>query len=69
MRSTIEEVIGKIQETACPGVPGAIVRENMEGPVAIEQGTNVLAGTRREGIREAIRSQLARRTRGEVPKK
>lgn len=56
VRSTIEEVAGKIQETACLGVPGLIVRENTEGPVTIEQATNVLAGTGREGIREAIRS-------------
>ena len=48
------------EETTCLGVPCVTVRENTERPVTIEMGTNVLAGTSTEGIRDAIHRQLAR---------
>ena len=47
------------EETTCLGVPCVTVRNNTERPVTVEQGTNVLAGTSREGIRSAIRRQRA----------
>jgi UDP-N-acetylglucosamine 2-epimerase (non-hydrolysing) len=57
------------EETTCLGVPCVTVRENTERPVTIERGTNILAGTGHESIREAIHSQLARKPHGEVPEK
>lgn len=55
------------EETTCLGVPCVTVRQNTERPVTVERGTNVLAGTGKESIREAIRRQLARKAQGEVP--
>jgi UDP-N-acetylglucosamine 2-epimerase (non-hydrolysing) len=57
------------EETTCLGVPCVTVRENTERPVTVEKGTNVLAGTQRTGIQNAIRSQLSGKIRGEVPEK
>jgi UDP-N-acetylglucosamine 2-epimerase (non-hydrolysing) len=56
------------EETTILGVPCVTVRENTERPVTVEQGTNIIAGTQREKIGEAVRSQL-KCTRGySVPK-
>ena len=38
------------EETTALGVPCVTIRKNTERPVTIEQGTNQLAGTSREGI-------------------
>jgi UDP-N-acetylglucosamine 2-epimerase (non-hydrolysing) len=38
------------------------VRNNTERPVTIEKGTNILAGTRSERIKNAIRQQMARKS-------
>jgi len=38
------------EETTALGVPCITIRENTERPVTLEQGTNQLAGTSREGI-------------------
>lgn len=46
------------EETTALGIPCVTVRENTERPVTVELGTNVLAGTRSEGIRRAIQKQL-----------
>ena len=46
------------EETTCLGVPCVTVRENTERPVTVEFGTNVLAGTSVEGIRDATLRQL-----------
>jgi UDP-N-acetylglucosamine 2-epimerase (non-hydrolysing) len=48
---------GVQEETTCLGVPCVTVRENTERPVTVEKGTNIIAGTSREGIRTAIRKQ------------
>lgn len=56
------------EETTCLGVPCVTVRENTERPVTVECGTNVIAGTSKEGIREAIRQQMARKGSGGVPR-
>jgi UDP-N-acetylglucosamine 2-epimerase (non-hydrolysing) len=46
------------EETTALGVPCVTVRENTERPVTIQVGTNILAGTSAEGIRQATRQQL-----------
>jgi UDP-N-acetylglucosamine 2-epimerase (non-hydrolysing) len=43
------------------------VRDNTERPVTVELGTNVLAGTRCTGIRQAIERQLAMRGKKQIP--
>ena len=58
---------GVQEETTALGVPCVTLRENTERPVTIECGTNVLGGTRRETIMQAVRRQLARRERTEIP--
>jgi UDP-N-acetylglucosamine 2-epimerase (non-hydrolysing) len=55
------------EETTCLGVPCVTVRENTERPITIQVGTNVLAGTSAEGIRQATRQQLESKTEGTVP--
>jgi UDP-N-acetylglucosamine 2-epimerase (non-hydrolysing) len=55
------------EETTCLGIPCVTVRENTERPVTVKVGTNVLAGTSKEGIRRATRQQLESRVSGAVP--
>ncbi|HEV8076206.1 MAG TPA: UDP-N-acetylglucosamine 2-epimerase (non-hydrolyzing) [Candidatus Acidoferrum sp.] len=55
------------EETTCLGVPCITVRENTERPITVKVGTNVLAGTSQEGIRQATRQQLESRVKGAVP--
>jgi UDP-N-acetylglucosamine 2-epimerase (non-hydrolysing) len=55
------------EETTCLGIPCVTVRENTERPVTVEKGTNIIAGTSRDGIRAAIRSQLQRENKGTIP--
>jgi UDP-N-acetylglucosamine 2-epimerase (non-hydrolysing) len=55
------------EETTCLGIPCVTVRENTERPVTIKVGTNILAGTSKEGIRQAARQQLTSRASGAVP--
>jgi UDP-N-acetylglucosamine 2-epimerase (non-hydrolysing) len=55
------------EETTCLGVPCVTVRENTERPVTVSVGTNVLAGTSKEGIRRATRKQLESKVSGGVP--
>lgn len=57
------------EETTCLGIPCVTVRENTERPVTVEIGTNVLAGTNKDSIKDAIRSQIAKRVSGSVPEK
>lgn len=45
---------GLQEETTALGVPCLTLRENTERPITLEQGTNRLAGTTREGILEAF---------------
>jgi UDP-N-acetylglucosamine 2-epimerase (non-hydrolysing) len=56
------------EETTCLGVPCVTIRENSERPVTLTQGTNILAGTKEEGIVKAVERQLGRRTKGTIPK-
>ena len=55
------------EETTCLGVPCVTVRENTERPITVKVGTNVLAGTSQEGIRQATRQQLESKVTGAVP--
>jgi UDP-N-acetylglucosamine 2-epimerase (non-hydrolysing) len=55
------------EETACLGIPCVTVRDNTERPVTVEKGSNVIAGTKRDRIRQAIRQQIERRAGSGVP--
>jgi UDP-N-acetylglucosamine 2-epimerase (non-hydrolysing) len=57
------------EETTCLGVPCVTVRENTERPVTVETGTNLLAGVKKQGIREAIWRQLRSRRESTAPEK
>ncbi len=65
-RLVVTDSGGIQEETTGLGLPCVTVRENTERPVTIDEGTNALAGVRREGIRLAIRRQL-RRTNNSRP--
>lgn len=59
---------GLQEETTALGVPCFTVRENTERPITIEQGTNVLVGTSKEGILGAWRRFRGGETKqGRVP--
>ncbi len=55
------------EETTCLGIPCVTVRENTERPATVKVGTNILAGTSKEGIRQAARQQLESSVSGAVP--
>ncbi len=55
------------EETTCLGIPCVTVRNNTERPVTLERGTNVLAGTAKDGIQNAIRSQTQRNALRSAP--
>lgn len=55
------------EETTCLGVPCVTVRENTERPVTVESGTNIIAGTSKEGIKMTIRQQLNYAPKGKLP--
>jgi len=67
-RIVVTDSGGIQEETTGLGVACVTVRENTERPVTVETGTNILAGVRREGIRQAIRQQLERTGKHAVPK-
>jgi len=46
------------EETTCLGIPCVTVRENTERPVTVTHGSNVIAGTSKEGIQQTVRQQL-----------
>jgi UDP-N-acetylglucosamine 2-epimerase (non-hydrolysing) len=54
---------GVQEETTCLGIPCVTVRESTERPITVESGTNVLAGTQKETIKSAVRSQMTKRFR------
>jgi len=61
-RIVVTDSGGIQEETTGLGVPCVTVRNNTERPVTIEKGTNILAGTRSERIKNAIRQQMARKS-------
>ena len=49
------------EETTILGIPCVTVRENTERPITVESGTNTIAGTKTDTIKDAIRRQLGRK--------
>jgi UDP-N-acetylglucosamine 2-epimerase (non-hydrolysing) len=56
------------EETTILGIPCVTVRENTERPITVEAGTNWIAGTSPDTIKDAIRRQMGRKRKGSVPK-
>lgn len=56
------------EETTILGTPCVTVRENTERPVTVESGTNAIAGTTTDTIKEAIRCQIVRQRKTCAPK-
>jgi len=56
------------EETTILGIPCVTVRENTERPVTVKSGTNTIAGTKTDAIKNAIRRQLDLKTGNGVPK-
>jgi len=56
------------EETTILGIPCVTVRENTERPVTVECGTNTIAGTKTDAIKNAIRRQLGGNRGNGVPK-
>jgi UDP-N-acetylglucosamine 2-epimerase (non-hydrolysing) len=66
-RIVVTDSGGIQEETTALGVPCVTVRDNTERPITVELGTNILAGTRRETIQQAIRRQLALKRTARIP--
>lgn len=56
------------EETTVLGVPCITLRENTERPVTIDEGTNILAGTKREDILAAFEKVTSGGKAGKVPR-
>jgi UDP-N-acetylglucosamine 2-epimerase (non-hydrolysing) len=67
-RLIITDSGGIQEESTALGVACVTVRENTERPVTIECGSNVLAGVRGEGIRNAVERQLQRKAKTSLPR-
>jgi UDP-N-acetylglucosamine 2-epimerase (non-hydrolysing) len=55
------------EETTILGIPCVTVRETTERPVTVESGTNTVAGTSTDTIKDAIRRQLGRDIKVKAP--
>jgi UDP-N-acetylglucosamine 2-epimerase (non-hydrolysing) len=55
------------EETTILGTPCVTVRENTERPITVECGTNTIAGTKTDTIKDAVRRQLGRKRDDNVP--
>jgi UDP-N-acetylglucosamine 2-epimerase (non-hydrolysing) len=66
-RLVVTDSGGIQEETTVLGVPCVTLRESTERPVTVTDGTNVLAGTSREGIRAAFDQALVRRVEARRP--
>ncbi len=58
---------GLQEETTALGVPCVTIRDNTERPVTVDIGTNILAGTTRDGILNAYRNSLEKVKTAKVP--
>jgi UDP-N-acetylglucosamine 2-epimerase (non-hydrolysing) len=58
---------GLQEETTALGVPCVTIRDNTERPVTVDVGTNVLAGTTRDGILNAYRASLEKVKTAKAP--
>src|SRR5258708_1744614 len=56
------------EETTILGTPCVTVRENTERPVTVKSGTNAIAGTKADTIRDAIRRQMSRKMGAGAPR-
>ena len=56
------------EETTILGIPCVTVRENTERPVTVKSGTNAIAGTKTEAIKDTIRRQLDEKRENGVPR-
>jgi UDP-N-acetylglucosamine 2-epimerase (non-hydrolysing) len=56
------------EETTALGVPCLTLRENTERPATIEEGTNILAGTRKDSILKAWNEMKQSPKAGRIPK-
>ncbi|HKW98474.1 MAG TPA: UDP-N-acetylglucosamine 2-epimerase (non-hydrolyzing) [Bryobacteraceae bacterium] len=56
------------EETTVLGIPCLTLRDNTERPVTVEEGTNVLAGTRKSGILCAWQEMKRNAKTGRIPK-
>lgn len=56
------------EETTILGIPCVTVRENTERPVTVKSGTNAIAGTKTEAIKDTIRRQLDGKRENSVPR-
>jgi UDP-N-acetylglucosamine 2-epimerase (non-hydrolysing) len=56
------------EETTILGTPCVTVRENTERPITVECGTNTIAGTKADTIKDAIRRQIRSKRKADVPK-
>ncbi|HEV2173499.1 MAG TPA: UDP-N-acetylglucosamine 2-epimerase (non-hydrolyzing) [Nitrospira sp.] len=66
-RIVVTDSGGIQEETTALGIPCVTARDNTERPVTIDVGTNLLGGTRRDTIAQAIRIRLASKTRASLP--
>jgi UDP-N-acetylglucosamine 2-epimerase (non-hydrolysing) len=57
-RMVLTDSGGLQEETTALGVPCVTLRPNTERPITVEEGTNVVAGTSRDGILKAIDAAL-----------
>jgi UDP-N-acetylglucosamine 2-epimerase (non-hydrolysing) len=57
------------EETTCLGIPCVTVRDNTERPVTVTSGTNVIAGTVIENIKNAVVHQMRGNLNARVPEK
>ncbi len=55
------------EETTALGIPCVTIRENTERPITITEGTNVLAGTTRDGIVRALDDARTKAAAGRCP--
>jgi len=57
------------EETTCLGIACVTVRENTERPITVTSGTNAIAGTRKDDIRDAVHRQMQRKLNPRLPEK
>ena len=58
---------GLQEETTALGIPCVTIRENTERPITVDLGTNVLAGTSRDGIMKSYRESLVKVAQAKIP--
>ncbi len=56
------------EETTVLGVPCLTLRENTERPITISEGTNVLAGTKKNNIVNCALSQIKKKRKSREPR-